>query len=709
MIPLLAGLCTAQTPHVAYRYGNVAIVAGDFISGIVPHPTARGLMYVRTDIGGAYRWDGSRQHWVPLTDWVGMGNSNMLGIESIGLDPTDANKLYLAVGTYDKLWSPNGVILRSDDQGRSFKTTMMPFKMGGNEDGRFAGERLAVDPNLPAVLYFGSRNDGLWKSTDSAETWSQVTAFPGKSTNRIGVVFEVFDAASGKPKSATPAIYAGVSSLEASFFESKDAGQTWQPVPGAPKGLLPIHGQLDSDGWMYLTYANAPGPNGISNGAVWKYNTKTAEWKDITPELPSVNGAPTFGYAGLAVDAQHAGTLMVSTMDHWNGGDDIYRSTDGGSHWKSLKKHSERDDSLTPYLAGNDGKADLGHWIGTIAIDPSDANHALYGTGATLWSTNDLEQVNTEKNSHWVVGAAGIEETAVLSFMSPPKGPNLFSGLGDIGCFRNDDFKVSPRGGALKSPSSSNCESMDYAVDNPDLMVRSGAQWGGQAHGGYSTDNGVSWKPFATEPGSGNAGGKIVISADGKVLLWARGKGVVGLSMNHGDSWKLTDKAPQRSQVVADRVNSERFYLYDPEEARLFVENGSDMNFTGLPLAMPKQGKLYATPEHGDDLWIGGAAGLVHAEAAANPPVTQIQGVDEVYALGFGKAKDQGGYPTLFVSAKINGQQGIFRSTDKGASWVAIDDDQHHYGWIGVIAGAPVSLGVSTWARMGAERLSVSR
>lgn len=41
------------------------------------------------------------------------------------------------------------------------------------------GERLAVDPNDNSILFFGARNgNGLWKSTNSAETWTQVTSFP---------------------------------------------------------------------------------------------------------------------------------------------------------------------------------------------------------------------------------------------------------------------------------------------------------------------------------------------------------------------------------------------------------------------------------------------------------------------------------------------------------------------------------------------------
>jgi len=693
----VATVAQAQNTHIPYTFDNVAIVAGGFISGIVPDPAQRGLIYVRTDIGGAYRWDASAKRWTPLNDWVGMNDSNLLGIESIGVDPTDANKLYLAVGTYDKSWASNGAILRSNDQGRTFQMTQMPFKMGGNEDGRFAGERLAVDPNLPQKLYFGSRNDGLWQSSDGAATWTQVSAFPGKSTNRIGVVFEIFDASSGKPGTATPAIYAGVSSPEASLFESKDAGATWTAVPDAPKGLLPSHGALAPDGSLYLTYGNAPGPNGISNGAVWKFNTKTGKWKNISPETPGQGNGPTFGYGGLALYTAQSGpgpaAIMVSTIDRWNGGDDIYRSIDGGSHWTSLKEHSERDDSLSPYLASPDGKVALGHWIGTIAIDPFDGNHALYGTGATLWSTSDLEELNAKKTSHWVVGAEGIEETAVVSLLSPPKGANLFSGLGDIGCFRNDDFKISPRGGALQNPSFSNCDSIDYAATNPDIMVRVGRQWGGQAHGGYSLDNGVSWKPFPTEPQTADSGGKIAISADGTVLLWETGKGVLGLSANRGNSWKMTDKAPAHAQIVSDRVNPARFYLYDPEGGKLYVANGSDMNFAQVPLDLPKYARLYAAPGRPDDLWLGGKAGLTHADATANPPVAQIKGVDEVYALGFGKPAADGGYPAIFASAKIAGTQGIFRSTDKGATWSRIDDPQHHWGWIDVIAGDPRIFG----------------
>ena len=103
---------------------------------------------------------------------------NLMGVESIAVDPSDANKVYLACGTYTAPEVPDGAILRSSDQGRTFKRSNVPIKFGGNEAGRGNGERMAVDPNDGRILFLGTRKSGLWKSADGAVTWTKVESFP---------------------------------------------------------------------------------------------------------------------------------------------------------------------------------------------------------------------------------------------------------------------------------------------------------------------------------------------------------------------------------------------------------------------------------------------------------------------------------------------------------------------------------------------------
>ena len=242
---LLAGATVATTATAAvadgpYEWRNVAIGGGGFVTGLSFHPRERGLAYARTDVGGAYRWDAAAQRWIPLTDWIGRDDANLTGIESLALDPADADRVYLAAGTYTHARAGNGAILRSSDRGATFARSDLPFKLGGNELSRGNGERLAVDPNDGRVLFLGSRAHGLWRSEDHGAHWARVEGFPALATSEsatasnhagrkqsIGIVFVAFDPASGKPGAPTPVVYAGVSSREGGLFRSADGGKSW--------------------------------------------------------------------------------------------------------------------------------------------------------------------------------------------------------------------------------------------------------------------------------------------------------------------------------------------------------------------------------------------------------------------------------------------------------------------------------------------------
>ena len=192
------GAFDIDIPAPKYTFHNVAIVGGGFVDGVFFHPKLQGLMYARTDVGGAYRYlAGTDSQWTPLTDFVTASqNGALLGVESLGLDPSDPQRLYLGMGEYDGGSSPNGEFELSDDQGNTFTQVDAPFKMGANENGRFAGERFAVDPQLGTNLWYGTRDAGLYNSADRGMTWNPVKSFPVTATTGTtadpgaGVIFE---------------------------------------------------------------------------------------------------------------------------------------------------------------------------------------------------------------------------------------------------------------------------------------------------------------------------------------------------------------------------------------------------------------------------------------------------------------------------------------------------------------------------------------
>jgi hypothetical protein len=360
-----------------YVWRNVAIRGGGFVTGIITHPKEKGLMYARTDVGGAYRWDENDKCWTAITDWIGMADANLTGIESLAADPSDPDRVYLAAGTYTNENTGNGAVLRSSDRGRTFRRTDLPFKMGGNEAGRFHGERLAVDPNQGGILFFGSRNAGLWKSADSGATWSRVDTFPDLAVSSsagsggfwnqpVGVVFVQFDAESGRRGKPTPVVFAGISVQKDGLQLSTDYGETWAAVSGQPAGLRPNHAALSADGSLYLSYGKEPGPNAMTDGAVWKYNLKSGAWTDVTPVKPD-SDCP-FGYGGVGVDASHPETVMVTTFCRWNPRDEVFRTADGGKTWKPLLADAAWDRSNAPWTEKH-----TPHWMGDVEIDPFDS------------------------------------------------------------------------------------------------------------------------------------------------------------------------------------------------------------------------------------------------------------------------------------------------------------------------------------------------
>ena len=87
----------AATPTATadpYTWRNVQIGGGGFVPGIIFNQTQPNLIYARTDIGGAYRWNQSTGRWIPLLDWVSWDRWGWTGVASLATDPVDTGRVY---------------------------------------------------------------------------------------------------------------------------------------------------------------------------------------------------------------------------------------------------------------------------------------------------------------------------------------------------------------------------------------------------------------------------------------------------------------------------------------------------------------------------------------------------------------------------------------------------------------------------------------
>src|SRR5262249_40535670 len=144
---------------------------------------------------------------------------------------------------------------------------------------------------------------------------------------------------------------------------------------------------------------------------------------------------------------------------------------------------------------------------------------------------------------------------------------------------------------------------------------------------------------------------------------------------------KVPDWAPWHLRLAADRVNGKKFYAFDSLTGTVYASEDGGAHFKvtrqGLP-ALPDynltSGSIRAVPGHEGDIWITTGKELYHSKDSAKS-FDPLSSAEESYALGFGKAAPGKDYPSVYLSGKVKGLDGFFRSDDMGASFVRINDD----------------------------------
>jgi xyloglucan-specific exo-beta-1,4-glucanase len=727
-LSLGCGLVSAEP----YTWGNVAFEGGGFVSAVVPSRTQPGLVYTRTDVGGAYRWDSVGGKWIPLMDWLTEKDRGLYGTEALALDPNDSKRLYILAGT-TYFSGGKTMILRSSDYGATFDTVNVTSKIlaHGNGMGRQTGEKLAVDPLNSAILFCGSRTKGLYRSQDTGKTWTAVagTAVTAGSSmvNDNGISYLLFDRASGKAANGgTKTVYMGVSSNTTSLYVSQDGGVSFTAVADAPKQMAMRAVLVGTD--LYGTFSAGPGPHSQNGGSVWKLATGSGTWTKITPkdadgfDLASGKEGYGYGFGAISVDPKNPKRLILSTLGYYGGsnswptpgkgnaGDKFFLTEDGGATWKDLNPWGADDGTaynLDPNGNGWITGASI-HWAGSIEFDPFDNRKVWVTSGNGMFRTDDV----SASRVIWTFQSKGIEETVPMDMVSVPGGPLVTAIMDYDGATYADIYRSAPQ--HQRPIGSSN--SLGYAALTggflrsgriTDYAVKPAVTFDALYH---SKDSGRTWTMTDTAKLPGSAG-SLAMSTDGRVFLLRPSYTKSGLnaststfyrSTDGGKTWApVTGISNQKGTLVSDPVDPALFYII-PDGYQGDVLGSTDSGKTFAKISSlsdnakgqysASSGLLRVAPGHKGHLWVPldaeqswtalgySSNGLAHSTDAGKT-WTRLNTMDACLAIGLGKAAPGAAYHALYMWGMANGGPlGIYRSIDKGATWTRVNDDAHQYG-----------------------------
>ena len=488
---------------IKYEYGNLKIGGGGFVTGITFHPTDSRTLYIRTDIGGVYRYDFDKQTWVYLADKVTADDPAQTYPLAIALDENDPNKLFFTCG--DK---HSNYLCVSSDKGENITQKPLPCSVHGNEVGRATGDRLIYKNGR---LYFGSQTAGIIYSEDMGESWQSVDLFGEKNISLIWTDSEgkLFIAGCSGEANSLDGVTRGHT-----LYCSTDGLKSFVPLtaPDPVKyenssyyGFVPQRITSDSR-YIYITFASsgevfyggmgayACDTGSLSGGKVYRYrieNGVTVFDKDITPEdhIPC-------GYSGICSNGK---MLLLSTVCRKNGGDIIYTSTDSGESWKIIMNRLEysRFDWNIPYMKPRyNGGGNCVHWISDIKLSPFDSDTDLFNTGTGLFMITGLASGDVLVKPF----CEGIEETVHLNVYTTPHGRNrIIDIIGDLGGFAFEDYDSECENSFANENGDRyiTCLNADLTLSDPEYIVATPrGNWTGKTKGGLilSKDCGSTWE-----------------------------------------------------------------------------------------------------------------------------------------------------------------------------------------------------------------------
>ncbi|SDQ16956.1 Uncharacterized protein SAMN05216294_0694 [Flagellimonas zhangzhouensis] len=251
--------------------------------------------------------------------WKSIGLENSRHISRMRIHPKDHNTVYAAVmGNLYKPTEERGVY-KSTDGGETWKKVLYANDLAGAVD-------LIFDPNNPRILYAstwrvqrtpyslssGGEGSALWKSTDSGETWTEISKNEGFATDTLGIIGVAVSPVNSNR------VWAMVENKEkGGLYRSEDGGATWS--------LINSDRSLRQRAWYYTRiYADTN-----NEDMVYVMNVSYHKSTDGGKTFVS-NNAPHGDHHDLWIAPEDSKRMIIAD----DGGAQV--SYDGGETWSTM-------------------------------------------------------------------------------------------------------------------------------------------------------------------------------------------------------------------------------------------------------------------------------------------------------------------------------------------------------------------------------------